>query len=177
MRIQSGQYFVLDALLLFCYPMLWQPILAIKALSEVVVMAKGKQPAEVKAEGFWEDRAKLLRVMAHPVRLLILETLCEQPHCVKHLNYLISIPQPHLSQHMAALRKEDLIACHACGPVRCYYVLRPTLVRRIIRLLRQEHPPKQRSARSVVRESRRGWAEEMETGCREDSPASEVQRA
>jgi len=136
-----------------------------------------ERPADVEAESFWEGRAKLLRVMAHPVRLMILETLCVRPHCVKHLNSLISIAQPRLSQHMAALRNENLVASHACGPVRCYYILRPTLVKKMIRLLRQDHPLKERDSRSVVREARRGWEEEMETDCRDESPASEVQKA
>ena len=52
----------------------------------------------------WDDRARLLRVMAHPVRLMILRALCERPQCVKDINSLVPIVQPHLSQHMAALR-------------------------------------------------------------------------
>ena len=136
-----------------------------------------KHLPDAQTEGLWEERAKLLRVMAHPIRLAILEALCERPRCVKHINYLISIPQPYLSQHMAALRKQNLVACHACGPVRCYYVLRPTLVRKMIRLLRQEHPLRERDCRSVVREARRGWEEQLETTCQDESPASEVQEA
>ena len=120
-------------------------------------MPRAKQRSDAQAESLWGERAGLLRAMAHPVRLMILETLCEQPHCVKHINSLISIPQPHLSQHMAALRKANLVACHACGPVRCYYILQPTLVRKMIELLRQEHAIKEQDCQSVVREARRGW--------------------
>jgi len=127
-----------------------------------------------RPERVWAERAKLLRVMAHPVRLAILEVLCQRPHCVKHINSLIAIPQPHLSQHMAALRKERLVACRACGPVRCYYILRPTLVKRMIRLLREDHPLKERDGRAVVREARRGWEELMEIGCRDGGPAGET---
>jgi ArsR family transcriptional regulator len=134
-------------------------------------MAKEGNLAEVQPESVWEDRATLLRVMAHPVRLAILDALCQRPHCVKHINSLISIPQPHLSQHMAALRKEGLVACHACGPVRCYYILRPTLVRKMIRLLRQQHPRKERDCGAVVREARRGWEDLIETGRRDGGPA------
>ncbi|MBN2022421.1 MAG: winged helix-turn-helix transcriptional regulator [Pirellulales bacterium] len=108
--------------------------------------------------------AALLRTMAHPVRLLILETLCERPHCVKHLNALIPIPQPHLSQHMAALRKADLVACHACGPVRCYYLLRPTLVRGLIDLLRVDHRSCRRERREVVEEARKSWEDDCQQG-------------
>ncbi len=105
----------------------------------------------------WEEQSKLLKTIAHPVRLLILEMLCERPHCVKHLNSLIPIAQPQLSQHMAALRKSELVARHACGPVRCYYILRPTLVKKLIRLLSAEHPAKERDCTSIVREARQGW--------------------
>ena len=118
---------------------------------------------DTQPETFWQERASLLRVMAHPVRLAILDALCQRPHCVKHINSLISIPQPHLSQHMAALRREGLVACHPCGPVRCYYVLRPTLVRKMIRLLRQQHPRKERDCGAVVREARRGLEELAES--------------
>jgi len=134
-------------------------------------MAQEESVPAAEAGEFWQERAKLLRVMAHPVRLMILEKLCERPHCVKHLNSLISISQPQLSQHMAALRKDKLVACHACGPVRCYYILRPTLVKKLIGVLRQEHPIKKRDCRTVIRQSRQGWEEHTGTECRDDSPA------
>jgi len=125
-----------------------------------MAMATNERTTVAEVEGYWEEQARLLRVMAHPVRLMILEKLCERPHCVKHLNSLIDIAQPQLSQHMAALRKDKLVACHACGPVRCYYVLRPTLVKNMMRILHQEHPLKERNCQSVVRESRQGWEEQ-----------------
>ena len=106
-------------------------------------------------ESVWEDRAKLLRVMSHPVRLLILDALCDGPRCVLDINTLVDISQPHLSQHIAALRKADLVACHINGPLRCYYVLRPTLVRKLIPLLRQEHPVRERKRETVVREAQK----------------------
>ncbi len=84
---------------------------------------------------FWEERARLLRMIAHPVRLAILESLCDGPRCVTDINALIAIAQPHLSQHIAALRKARLIACHVNGSLRCYYILKPTLVKRLIRLV------------------------------------------
>ena len=116
-------------------------------------------------EKSWREQASLLRVMAHPVRLAILEALCRRPHCVKHINSLLPVSQPQLSQHMAALRKENLVACHACGPVRCYYVLRPTLVKEMMRLLGQEHPVARQDCESVVEKAREGWEQDMETTC------------
>ncbi|NMC19594.1 MAG: winged helix-turn-helix transcriptional regulator [Thermogutta sp.] len=105
--------------------------------------------------GRWEERARLLRTIAQPIRLMILESLCEGPQCVADINALIAIPQPHLSQHIAALREAKLIACHVNGSLRCYYILKPTLVRRLIRLLSAEHAERERDRAAVIREARR----------------------
>jgi ArsR family transcriptional regulator len=98
--------------------------------------------------------ARLLRALAHPVRLMILEALANRSQCVNELNSLVSIAQPHLSQHMAVLRKAELVDCHAKGALRCYYLLRPALIKRIIRLLREKHPPRRRSRAAILREIR-----------------------
>jgi ArsR family transcriptional regulator len=111
----------------------------------------------------WDDRARLLRVMSHPVRLMILSALCERPRCVKDINSLVSIVQPHLSQHMAGLRKAGLVDCHVCGALRCYYIVRPTLVKNLLRLLSEEHPIRRRSRDVVVRASRRSEAVQADT--------------
>jgi len=115
---------------------------------------------DTQTDTAWDDRARLLRVMAHPVRLMILSALCERPQCVRDLNSLVPIVQAHLSQHMATLRKAGLVDCHVCGPLRCYYVIRPTLVKKLLRLLSTDHPPRLRSRDAVVRASRQ--AEEVQ---------------
>lgn len=123
-----------------------------------------KKAPETEADilELWGDHARLLRVMAHPVRLYILEKLCQRPHCVKHLNSLIDITQPQISQHMAALRKEKLVACHACGPVRCYYVSKPTLVKAVIELLRDNHEFLEMDCETIIAQARQGWEEDCE---------------
>jgi len=118
---------------------------------------------DVRTNPLWDDQARLLRVMAHPVRLMILRALCERPQCVKDINSLVSIGQPHLSQHMAALRKAGLVECHVCGALRCYYIVRPTLVKNLLRLLSEEHPIRLRSRDAVVHASRRAKAVEADT--------------
>jgi DNA-binding transcriptional ArsR family regulator len=110
---------------------------------------------DIDSNDLWQDRAQLLRLLAHPVRLTILELLCERPRCVKEINALVPLTQAHLSQHMAALRKANLVASHACGTLRCYYILQPTLVRKLIPLPRQQHPVQERDCQSVMREARR----------------------
>ena len=43
-----------------------------------------------------------------------------------------------------------------CGTLRCYYIMRPTLVKKLIALLRHEHPVKEREGRAVIRAAKRG---------------------
>lgn len=121
-----------------------------------MVIAKREAVSGNERKSAWVERGELLRVMAHPVRLMILEALAGRSQCVKELNALVPIVQPHLSQHMAALRKAELVDCHARGTLRCYYLLRPALVRRMIRLLHEKHLPRLRSREAILREIRRG---------------------
>lgn len=97
----------------------------------------------------------MLRLVAHPLRLTILEALAERSQCVRDLNALVPVSQSQLSQHMAALRKAELVDCHSNGPLRCYYVLRPGLVRKLVNLLCEKHPPRPRGRDAVLREIRR----------------------
>lgn len=99
--------------------------------------------------------ARLLRAIAYPERLLILQALAERSQCVKDLNAVLPIAQSRLSQHMTALRKAELVDCHSSGPLRCYYILRPALIRGMVRLLCQPHEPRERSRESVLSELRR----------------------
>ncbi|NLF07576.1 MAG: winged helix-turn-helix transcriptional regulator [Pirellulaceae bacterium] len=103
----------------------------------------------------WDKAAQLLRVMAHPTRLMILNALCQRPHCVKDINSLVPIVQAHLSQHMAALRNAGLIDCHISGPLRCYYIIQPSLVKKMLRLLGEDHPIRPRSRDAVMRASQK----------------------
>ena len=99
-----------------------------------------------------EDLAQLLRLAGHPIRLEILETLIDGVKCVKDINELFGISQPNLSQHMSALRRAGLVASEKNGPLRCYYVIRPRLVRQLLALHPERHEPLVRTRESVLRE-------------------------
>ena len=55
---------------------------------------------------------------------------------------------------MAALRKVELVDSHKDGSLRCYYLLRPELVRKAVALLKEKHPIRHRDRASVQREAR-----------------------
>jgi len=102
----------------------------------------------------WNESAQILSVIAHPVRLAILDILCQKPRCVKHINALVPLAQSHLSQHLRALRNANLVANLSCGALRCYYILRPTLVQNLLDLLCQDHPLQRHTCTSLVATSR-----------------------
>lgn len=53
--------------------------------------------------------ANVLRTLAHPVRLAILEHLRHRSACVCHLTRALGRPQAHVSQQLAILRDAGLI--------------------------------------------------------------------
>jgi ArsR family transcriptional regulator len=103
----------------------------------------------------WRWPAELLRLIAHPVRLTILSSLCDKPQCVKDINRLVPVLQPHLSQHMAALRQAQLVDFYTSGTLRCYYIIRPSLVQGLIALLQADYPKEKRDRLWVLRESQK----------------------
>lgn len=133
----------------------WRPTLEPHASIRYITPMNKVPPETERALGPWEQRARLLRTIAHPVRLMILESLCDGPRCVTDINALIDIPQPHLSQHIAALREARLIDRYVNGSLRCYYILKPTLVNELIRLISSEHLERERERAAVIREAQR----------------------
>jgi DNA-binding transcriptional ArsR family regulator len=56
-----------------------------------------------------EVQAALLKAVAHPFRIRVLEVLSEDEECVCHLSALFDRPQPYVSQQLAALKEAGLL--------------------------------------------------------------------
>jgi DNA-binding transcriptional ArsR family regulator len=63
----------------------------------------------------YREPARLLRLMAHPMRLEILTIVRGSDECVCHLSAALKKSQPYVSQQLAILRKEELIIDHKEG--------------------------------------------------------------
>jgi DNA-binding transcriptional ArsR family regulator len=70
----------------------------------------------------YHERANLLKVLAHPVRLQILDELRGDAECVCHLSALLNKSQPYVSQQLAILRSAGLIGDEKDG-TNVYYRL------------------------------------------------------
>jgi ArsR family transcriptional regulator len=67
-----------------------------------------------------------LGVLAHPIRLQILNIMAEKGGevCVCDLEGLLPVKQPTISHHLKLLRKAGVIDCR-CHGVWAYYSIRP----------------------------------------------------
>jgi ArsR family transcriptional regulator len=80
--------------------------------------------------------ARLLKVLAHPTRIMILEELMSGTKCVNDIRDLLEVSQPNVSQHLGVLKENGLVACRKEGVSRCYYLSRPRFVGSLLRSLR-----------------------------------------
>lgn len=68
----------------------------------------------------FDRQAELLKAMAHPVRLRILEILRDGEQCVCHIESALRLRQAYISQQLTTLRKAGLVADRKDG-LRVYY--------------------------------------------------------
>lgn len=57
----------------------------------------------------YQASASLLKAIAHPVRLQIVDILRRSPECVCHLSAVLARSQPYISQQLAVLRGAGVI--------------------------------------------------------------------
>lgn len=75
-----------------------------------------------------KNRADILKALAHPVRVLILDALMEGERCVCELNELATIHQSNISRHLAILKKAGVVADRRDGMKVFYRILTPCII-------------------------------------------------
>lgn len=88
--------------------------------------------SELKANA--SSMARQLKIMSHPERLLMLCRLDEGETSVNELVELSGLSQSAVSQHLAMLREEQVVAARGEAQTR-YYSLKDPQVRAIIHAL------------------------------------------
>jgi len=73
------------------------------------------------------QRIELLKVIAHPVRIKILEELTKGVKCVSDFEEFLEISQPNISQHLSLLRNHGIIDFYIDGRLRCYFLVDPII--------------------------------------------------
>lgn len=71
----------------------------------------------------YEARAKILKAMAHPSRLLVIEELQKQERCVNELTDMVGADTSTVSKHLSVLKNAGLVTDEKRGNA-IYYRLR-----------------------------------------------------
>lgn len=69
----------------------------------------------MKKISIYNETAHLLKVLAHPTRLMILSHLKKNEHSVHEIQEHMHCRQANLSQHLALLRREHLVKTRRDG--------------------------------------------------------------
>ncbi len=84
------------------------------------------------------DKIEILKTVAHPVRIALLEELSKGVKCVSDLEEFLEISQPNISQHLGLLRRAGIIDYFIDGRLRCYFLKSP-FVLDMLDLLKKEY--------------------------------------
>ena len=71
----------------------------------------------------YESRARVIKAIAHPSRLLIMEALSHRPHCVCELTVMVGSDTSTVSKHLLVLRNAGLVESERHGAM-LFYMLR-----------------------------------------------------
>ncbi len=66
--------------------------------------------------------ARILRALAHPARIQLLQRLLENECCVSEVKNCLGLSQPNVSQHLKVLKKAGLIAGTRRKTQICYRI-------------------------------------------------------
>lgn len=81
-----------------------------------------------------QTKADILKALAHPTRLNILESLRDGERCVCEIIDDVNIEQSNVSQHLAVLKKLDIVSSRKDG-LKVIYQVKHEEIFQILRLL------------------------------------------
>ena len=70
-----------------------------------------------------KQRARVIKALAHPTRLYVVERLAERPHCVCELTALVGADMSTVSKHLSVLRAAGIVEDEKRGS-QVWYSLR-----------------------------------------------------
>ena len=85
------------------------------------------------------SKMEILKLVAHPARIAILEELLNGVKCVSDLQEFLEISQPNISQHLSALRHAEIIDYFIDGRLRCYFLKSPFIID-LLEIVKKDYP-------------------------------------
>lgn len=85
----------------------------------------------------YDENARLLKALAHPTRLHIIELIRNSQPCVKVMEEALGVSQPNISQHLTLLRHLNIVEANREGNQVCYRIKNPRVIK-LMDILRDE---------------------------------------
>lgn len=76
-----------------------------------------------KQRAMYEARAKIIKALAHPARLLIVDELSKKPRCVCEIRDMVGSDMSTVSKHLSVLRNVGIVTDEKRGQ-QVFYSLR-----------------------------------------------------
>ncbi|MGM0381558.1 MAG: ArsR/SmtB family transcription factor, partial [bacterium] len=73
----------------------------------------------------WEDRANILKALAHPTRLFVVDKLKEKPRSVGWLAEEVECDISTMSRHLSVLKNQDIVRDEKEGTTVNYHLNMP----------------------------------------------------
>ena len=82
---------------------------------------------KTRPEARFEARAKIIKAMAHPARLMIVSELSRRERCVSELTAMVGADVSTVSRHLSVLRNAGIVRDEKRGS-KVFYILRTPCV-------------------------------------------------
>lgn len=83
---------------------------------------------EEKLWSVYEARAKIIKAMAHPARLFMIEELKKGERCVCELTEMIGYDISTISKHLSILKNAGIVGDRKSGTSSFYYLKVPCII-------------------------------------------------
>ncbi|MDD2237672.1 MAG: metalloregulator ArsR/SmtB family transcription factor [Kiritimatiellae bacterium] len=74
-------------------------------------------------------RADILKALAHPMRILLLDALSRGDRCVNELNELAEVDQSTISRHLSHLKRVGIVTEHKEGTKVIHHLACPCMLK------------------------------------------------
>ncbi len=76
-----------------------------------------------------QARALIMKALAHPVRLIVVDALSKRDLCVRELNNLVGVDQSTLSRHLARLKQTGIVTERKEGVKVFHHLATPCILK------------------------------------------------
>jgi DNA-binding transcriptional ArsR family regulator len=83
---------------------------------------------DIKTQNRLEAKAQIIKAMAHPTRLFIVETLAQHEHCVCELTDMIGADVSTVSKHLSILKGAGIVDDEKRGSMVYYRLKVPCIL-------------------------------------------------